>query len=109
MTLTELYKATLRKLSVLPAGGTPDHEDVELVKEAHTALCDYYAISPYSVLTGTGLHIAQMLAADLSDDFSLTEQKVQRLLLQRRQAERELLKIITDGYDTDTVIESEAY
>lgn len=109
MTKSEVYNATLRKLGVLPAGETADTEDTTVAAEAFTQVCSELGISNVYVLDGTGLHLADMCASDLADDFQVVEPKLQRMLLKRERAKREILRLHADSYDTDTVTEAEFY
>lgn len=109
MTKTELYQAILRKLGVLGAGETPQSVDTDLCAEAYEAVCSELGISSGYIEDGTGSFLAIMCASDLSDDFQVEEQRVQRLYMQRAAAKREVLKLTTPQYDTDTVVKGRYY
>ena len=106
MTLNELYEKTLKTLGVLGSGETAEADDITLVTESFTELAAELGIPDFRLTEGTGIYLATMLAADLADDFQLPEQKVQRLLATRRENRRQVMMIINDDYDTDTVIEA---
>lgn len=60
------------------------------------------ATSP-DVVEGAILHLKTIIAADLADDFGLPEQRVVRLMAERKQAEGDLRRLIAPRFDVQPV------
>lgn len=55
------------------------------------------------VVAGAVLHLKTIVAADLADDFGLPEARVQRLLAERKDAEREFRRLIAPRFESQPV------
>ena len=108
MSKQELYKATLRKLGVLDADATPSDADTTICAEAWEELATDLGISSAYIPNGAGLHIANVLAADLCDDFQVDEMRVQRFLNMRQRNIHKIMSGVNQDYDYP-VIEGDFY
>ncbi len=111
-TKTQLATKVLQKLRVLPVGQVARIDDTNLIEAAYDELYQLYCDDGLvtwgasdSIPDESVRPMVRVLASDMADEFNIPEPRLQRLLVEREQAVKQLKNLAQVTYtSTDTEI-----